>query len=92
MVASSQKRSRNSGEESSRTRMKSKKRKVFWAPSESRYDERGKDDDEAVDEDDDDDEVAYEDEDEDATDEDDKLYCICRTKYDEDRVMIACDR
>ena len=25
-------------------------------------------------------------------DEDDKLYCICKTKYDEDRVMIACDR
>lgn len=24
--------------------------------------------------------------------EDDKLYCICKTKYDEDRVMIACDR
>ncbi|KAL5495236.1 SPP1 [Sanghuangporus weigelae] len=22
----------------------------------------------------------------------DKLYCICRTQYDEDRVMIACDR
>ena len=24
--------------------------------------------------------------------EDDKLYCVCKTKYDEDRVMIACDR
>ena len=24
--------------------------------------------------------------------EDDKLYCICKTGYDEDRVMIACDR
>lgn len=24
--------------------------------------------------------------------EDDKLYCICKTRYDEDRVMIACDR
>lgn len=24
--------------------------------------------------------------------EDNKLYCICKTKYDEDRVMIACDR
>ncbi|KAF5311748.1 hypothetical protein D9619_003221 [Psilocybe cf. subviscida] len=24
--------------------------------------------------------------------EDDKLYCICKTKYDEDRFMIACDR
>ncbi len=23
---------------------------------------------------------------------DDKLYCVCKTKYDEDRVMIACDR
>ncbi|KAF7791898.1 hypothetical protein EIP86_002922 [Pleurotus ostreatoroseus] len=23
---------------------------------------------------------------------DDKLYCICKTSYDEDRVMIACDR
>ena len=22
----------------------------------------------------------------------DKLYCICQTPYDEDRVMIACDR
>ncbi len=31
-------------------------------------------------------------EDDEAADEDDKLYCICRTKYDEDRVMIACDR
>ncbi|KAI0757039.1 hypothetical protein C8Q80DRAFT_1091269 [Daedaleopsis nitida] len=24
--------------------------------------------------------------------EDDKLYCICKTSYDEDKVMIACDR
>jgi COMPASS component SPP1 len=24
--------------------------------------------------------------------EDDKLYCICRTKYDENLVMIACDK
>ncbi|KAF8642408.1 hypothetical protein AX16_009673 [Volvariella volvacea WC 439] len=24
--------------------------------------------------------------------EDDKLYCLCKTKYDEDRFMIACDR
>lgn len=24
--------------------------------------------------------------------DDDKLYCICKTKYDEDKVMIACDR
>ena len=23
--------------------------------------------------------------------EDDKLYCVCKTRYDEDRVMIACD-
>ncbi|KIP11999.1 hypothetical protein PHLGIDRAFT_33082 [Phlebiopsis gigantea 11061_1 CR5-6] len=23
---------------------------------------------------------------------DDRLYCVCRTSYDEDRVMIACDR
>ncbi|KAI0778144.1 hypothetical protein BD413DRAFT_600957 [Trametes elegans] len=23
---------------------------------------------------------------------DDKLYCICKTRYDEDKVMIACDR
>lgn len=23
---------------------------------------------------------------------DDKLYCVCKTGYDEDRVMIACDR
>jgi COMPASS component SPP1 len=23
---------------------------------------------------------------------DEKLYCICKTQYDEDRVMIACDR
>jgi hypothetical protein len=28
---------------------------------------------------------------EDNTD-DDKLYCVCKTRYDEDRVMIACDR
>lgn len=24
--------------------------------------------------------------------EDDKLYCVCKTRYDEDRFMIACDR
>lgn len=24
--------------------------------------------------------------------EGDKLYCVCKTKYDEDRFMIACDR
>lgn len=23
---------------------------------------------------------------------DDKLYCVCKSLYDEDRVMIACDR
>lgn len=23
---------------------------------------------------------------------DEKLYCICKTQYDEDKVMIACDR
>lgn len=27
-----------------------------------------------------------------AEEEDDKLYCVCKTRYDEDRVMIACDR
>jgi len=29
---------------------------------------------------------------EDSDREDDKLYCVCKTRYDEDRVMIACDR
>jgi len=29
-------------------------------------------------------------EDEDATE--DKLYCICKTSYDDEKVMIACDR
>jgi COMPASS component SPP1 len=24
--------------------------------------------------------------------EDDKLYCVCKTRYEEDRVIIACDR
>jgi COMPASS component SPP1 len=24
--------------------------------------------------------------------EDDKLYCVCKTRYDEEKVMIACDR
>lgn len=28
----------------------------------------------------------------DEDDADDKLYCVCKTAYDEDRVMIACDR
>ncbi|KAF8078581.1 hypothetical protein FPV67DRAFT_1465728 [Lyophyllum atratum] len=31
-------------------------------------------------------------EEEESDPEDDKLYCVCKTKYDEDRVMIACDR
>lgn len=31
-------------------------------------------------------------EDVDTPKEDDKLYCVCRTKYDDDKVMIACDR
>lgn len=22
----------------------------------------------------------------------DKLYCVCKTRYDDERVMIACDR
>ncbi|KIJ45275.1 hypothetical protein M422DRAFT_117909, partial [Sphaerobolus stellatus SS14] len=26
------------------------------------------------------------------TTQDDKLYCLCKTPYDEDKVMIACDR
>lgn len=37
----------------------------------------------------------HEDEEEDALAaavEDDKLYCVCKTKYDEDRFMIACDK
>lgn len=29
---------------------------------------------------------------EDEQEVDDRLYCVCRTPYDEDRVMIACDR
>lgn len=28
----------------------------------------------------------------DEEDQDDKLYCVCKSRYDEDRVMIACDR
>lgn len=32
------------------------------------------------------------DEDDEQDKEDDKLYCVCKTRYDEDRVMIACDR
>lgn len=37
-------------------------------------------------------EKQEEEEDSDAANEDDKLYCVCKTKYDEDRFMIACDR
>jgi COMPASS component SPP1 len=33
-----------------------------------------------------------EEEEEEEGQEDDKLYCVCKTKYDEDRFMIACDR
>ncbi|KAJ7631044.1 hypothetical protein FB45DRAFT_917282 [Roridomyces roridus] len=33
-----------------------------------------------------------EDEEEEVVAEDDKLYCVCKTKYDEDRFMIACDK
>jgi COMPASS component SPP1 len=33
-----------------------------------------------------------EEEEEEADNEDDKLYCICKTKYDEGRFMIACDK
>ncbi|KII93512.1 hypothetical protein PLICRDRAFT_394830 [Plicaturopsis crispa FD-325 SS-3] len=36
--------------------------------------------------------VDDEGEDEEDAKEDDKLYCVCKTRYDEDRVMIACDR
>ncbi|KAG6813258.1 hypothetical protein H0H92_012672 [Tricholoma furcatifolium] len=31
-------------------------------------------------------------EEEDSNQEDNKLYCVCKTTYDEDRFMIACDR
>jgi COMPASS component SPP1 len=37
-------------------------------------------------------EKQEEEEDSDCPNEDDKLYCVCKTKYDEDRFMIACDR
>ncbi|KAJ3511298.1 hypothetical protein NLJ89_g4178 [Agrocybe chaxingu] len=37
-------------------------------------------------------EKQEEEEDSDAANDDDKLYCVCKTKYDEDRFMIACDR
>lgn len=33
-----------------------------------------------------------EEEDAEESKKDDKLYCVCKTRYDEDRVMIACDR
>lgn len=33
-----------------------------------------------------------EEEEESAADEDDRLYCVCKTKYDQERCMIACDR
>ena len=36
--------------------------------------------------------VPQEEKDENEEAGDDKLYCICKTSYDEDRVMIACDR
>jgi len=35
-------------------------------------------------------ESKYEEKEDEPTD--DKLYCVCETKYDEDRFMIACDR
>ena len=37
-------------------------------------------------------EKQEEEEDSDGLAVDDKLYCVCKTKYDEDRFMIACDR
>ena len=37
-------------------------------------------------------EKQEEEEDSGAENEDDKLYCVCKTKYDEDRFMIACDK
>ncbi|KAG9314398.1 hypothetical protein JVU11DRAFT_5195 [Chiua virens] len=38
------------------------------------------------------DDIVPEPEAEDGDKEDDKLYCVCKTRYDEDRTMIACDR
>ncbi|KAI5124671.1 hypothetical protein M0805_004279 [Coniferiporia weirii] len=38
------------------------------------------------------DEEKHKDAEDPTADDDDKLYCVCKTKYDEDRVMIACDR
>lgn len=37
-------------------------------------------------------EKQEEEEDSDGPNEDDKLYCVCKTRYDEDRFMIACDK
>ena len=37
-------------------------------------------------------EKQEEEEESDAANEDDRLYCVCKTKYDEGRCMIACDR
>lgn len=37
-------------------------------------------------------EKQEEEEDSGAENEDDKLYCVCKNKYDEDRFMIACDK
>jgi COMPASS component SPP1 len=37
-------------------------------------------------------EKQEEEEEEDMANDDDKLYCVCKTKYDEDRFMIACDK
>ena len=37
-------------------------------------------------------EKQEEEEEEEAVNDDDKLYCVCKTKYDEDRFMIACDK
>ena len=37
-------------------------------------------------------EKQEEEEDSGAENEDDKLYCVCKTKHDEDRFMIACDK
>jgi COMPASS component SPP1 len=39
-----------------------------------------------------DNEAEEKDDDEKEEPADDKLYCVCETKYDEDRFMIACDR
>lgn len=37
-------------------------------------------------------EKQEEEEESDAANEDDRLYCVCKTKYDQERCMIACDR